>query len=588
MKSSSSYEEKGLAYKIISGILSVIAIVMTVAVIYQIITLNVFPQKLLIPVVALIVVLLLLLIVLMDFASHRIWSKIISCILVVAFSCSMGIGNVYLYKTMNTLTSVTSVNKGKVKNTISIITKNESDLKLKDLSSHKVGVLRQIDKTGTKKCIADVKKEGVTLQTKKYDNVQAEVQALYDGNVDAIILNEVYRANVEEMENYTAFSNETKVIHKTVFYTNDENQALVVDDITKNPFTILISGNDTFGEINEVSRSDVNMLVTVNPTTSTVLMVNIPRDYYIQTSMGMDKLTHTGMSGVDETKSSIENLLGIQINYTFRVNFSSAEQIVDALGGVDIEVPEGMAVERFNADWSLEGVTEGWNHLDGKRALAYSRERHAYVDGDFQRARNQQQVLQAIINKAASSTLLTNYTQLLSSFEGAFDTNMSTNEITALLKYELQAKPKWKFQNYVLRGTSSSAVCASMAQELSVVMPDDYSVNIATKKINAVMNGKSANKIKDKYQTENSGIAQGYIDQENAEAYGYGTTTVDNSATQSSQYVETQQPQTTYTPTPDTSYDDNTTTDTPSYDPSQDVTNQQLDVSQDPSQDAGQ
>ena len=130
------------------------------------------------------------------------------------------------------------------------------------------------------------------------------------------------------------------------------------------------------------------MLVTVNPVTSTVLMVNIPRDYYVQTSVGMDKLTHTGMYGVEETKTTIENLLGIDINYTFRVNFSSAEDIVNALDGVDIYVEEGMAVERFNADWSLQGVTEGWNHLDGKRALAYARERHAYVDGDIQRAKN--------------------------------------------------------------------------------------------------------------------------------------------------------------------------------------------------------
>ena len=111
-------------------------------------------------------------------------------------------------------------------------------------------------------------------------------------------------------------------------------------------------------------------------------MVNIPRDYYVQTSYGYDKLTHTGMYGIEETKQTVENLLGIDINYTFRVNFSSAEDIVDALDGVDIEVPEGMAVERLNADWALEGVHEGWNHLNGARALAYARERHAYVDGD--------------------------------------------------------------------------------------------------------------------------------------------------------------------------------------------------------------
>ena len=305
-----------------------------------------------------------------------------------------------------------------------------------------------------------------------------------------------------------------------MYYTNDKNDALVVDDITKNPFTIFVSGNDTYGEIDELSRSDVDMIVTVNPTTSTVLMVNIPRDYYVQTSYGYDKLTHTGMYGIEETKQTVENLLGIDINYTFRVNFSSAEDIVDALDGVDIEVPEGMAVERLNADWALEGVHEGWNHLNGARALAYARERHAYVDGDIQRAKNQQQVLEAIIKKAASSKILTNYTKLLKSFKNAFDTNMSTNEITALLQYELQAMPNWKFQNYVLRGTNSSAVCASMAQELSVVMPEDYCVSIARQKIEAVLDGKSANKIKDEYDTGAAGVAEGYIEQENAQVQG--------------------------------------------------------------------
>ena len=355
---------------------------------------------------------------------------------------------------------------------------------------------------------------------KKYDNLQALVKALYEDEVQAIVMNEIYRANVEEMEEYSGFSNETKSIYQAVYYTNNENDALVVDDITKNPFTIFVSGNDTYGDIDELSRSDVDMIVTVNPTTSTVLMVNIPRDYYVQTSYGYDKLTHTGMYGIEETKQTVENLLGIDINYTFRVNFSSAEVIVDALDGVDIEVPEGMAVERLNADWALEGVHEGWNHLNGARALAYARERHAYVDGDIQRAKNQQQVLEAIIKKAASSKILTNYTKLLKSFKNAFDTNMSTNEITTLLQYELQAMPNWKFQNYVLRGTNGSAVCASMAQELSVVMPEDYCVSIARQKIEAVLDGKSANKIKDEYDTGAAGVAEGYIEQENAQAQG--------------------------------------------------------------------
>lgn len=507
-----------LIYRIFAALLSIVLLVLSGFAVYQIVTLNVLPSNLLLPVILIIVILNAILILLINFATHAIWTKVISVILVILVGCTMGFGNVYLYETYSTLTSVTGAEKGSIKNTISVITKTDHDEEIQSLKNEKIGVLRNIDSVGTKKCQEKLKK--YSFSYKKYDNLQALVKALYEDEIQAIVMNEIYRANVEEMEEYSGFSNETKSIYQAVYYTNNKNDALVVDDITKNPFTIFVSGNDTYGDIDELSRSDVDMIVTVNPTTSTVLMVNIPRDYYVQTSYGNDKLTHTGMYGIEETKQTVENLLGIDINYTFRVNFSSAEDIVDALDGVDIEVPEGMAVERLNADWALEGVHEGWNHLNGARALAYARERHAYVDGDIQRAKNQQQVLEAIIKKAASSKILTNYTKLLKSFKNAFDTNMSTNEITALLQYELQAMPNWKFQNYVLRGTNSSAVCASMAQELSVVMPEDYCVSIARQKIEAVLDGKSANKIKDEYDTGAAGVAEGYIEQENAQAQG--------------------------------------------------------------------
>lgn len=507
-----------LIYRIFAALLSIVLLVLSGFAAYQIVTLNVLPSNLLLPVILIIVILNAILILLINFVTHAIWTKVISVILVILVGCTMGFGNVYLYETYSTLTSVTGAEKGSIKNTISVITKTDHDEDIQSLKNEKIGVLRNIDSVGTKKCQTKLKK--YSFSYKKYDNLQALVKALYEDEVQAIVMNEIYRANVEEMEEYSGFSNETKSIYQAVYYTNNKNDALVVDDITKNPFTIFVSGNDTYGDIDELSRSDVDMIVTVNPTTSTVLMVNIPRDYYVQTSYGHDKLTHTGMYGIEETKQTVENLLGIDINYTFRVNFSSAEDIVDALDGVDIEVPKGMAVERLNADWALEGVHEGWNHLNGARALAYARERHAYVDGDIQRAKNQQQVLEAIIKKAASSKILTNYTKLLKSFKNAFDTNMSTNEITALLQYELQAMPNWKFQNYVLRGTNSSAVCASMAQELSVVMPEDYCVSIARQKIEAVLDGKSANKIKDEYDTGAAGVAEGYIEQENAQAQG--------------------------------------------------------------------
>ena len=245
------------------------------------------------------------------------------------------------------------------------------------------------------------------------------------------------------------------------------------------------------------------MLVTINPVTSTILLTSIPRDSYVKEvcndyacNYGVyDKLTHTGIYGVDTTKDTIENLLDIDINYVYRVNFTSMIDIVDALGGVDVTVPKGMAVSKFYTNSNLEGVHEGENHLDGKRALAYSRERKAYLDGDLQRARNQQQVLQAMFKKATSPEIIKNYTSLLKALIGAFDTNMTTKEITSFIKYQIQAKPSWKFEQFVLKGDNDLKMSAELGSEVSVVILYDSYINIAHDKIQAVLDGKSSDTV---------------------------------------------------------------------------------------------
>lgn len=368
---------------------------------------------------------------------------------------------------------------------------NSSSLEdVNSLNRTKIGVLRTIGKESTKKSLLDLKKNNVTYTKKTYDNMLGMLKALYDGEVDAIVLNEAYRSNVCDLEDYTNFNNDTKVIHKMVYYTKENSSLLAVSDITSKPFSILISGNDSFGSLDDTSRSDVDMLVTINPVTSTILMTSIPRDSYVEEVCddyacnygAYDKLTHTGIYGVDTTKATVENLLGIDVNYVFRVNFTSMIDIVDALGGIDIDVAEGMAVSRFYTNSTLEGVHEGTNHLDGKRALAYSRERKAYIDGDVQRARNQQQVLQAMFKKATSPEIITKYTSLLKALTHAFDTNMSTKEITSFIKYQIQAKPSWKFEQYVLKGDNDLQVSPELGNEVSVIQLYPSSIHTAAEK----------------------------------------------------------------------------------------------------------
>jgi len=495
--------KKSIGFMIFAIILSVILVIFTGGLVYQIFKLQILPDNILIPIILVLILLTLIFVLLINFSAHGLVSKILCSLMVVVLSAVYGLGNYYLYSTNTTLETVTDQGN-KAKNTVSVVVLNSSGLEnVNSLEGSKLGVLKTIGNEATKKSLTDLKKNNVTYTKKTYDNMLGMLKALYDGEVDAIVLNEAYRSNVCDLEDYANFNNDTKVIHKTVYYTKENSSSLAVSDITSKPFNILISGNDSFGSLDENSRSDVDMLVTINPVTSTILLTSIPRDSYVKEvcndyacNYGVyDKLTHTGIYGVDTTKDTIENLLDIDINYVYRVNFTSMIDIVDALGGVDVTVPEGMAVSKFYTNSNLEGVHEGENHLDGKRALAYSRERKAYLDGDLQRARNQQQVLQAMFKKATSPEIIKNYTSLLKALIGAFDTNMTTKEITSFIKYQIQAKPSWKFEQFVLKGDNDLRMSAELGNEVSVVILYDSYINIAHDKIQAVLDGQSSDTV---------------------------------------------------------------------------------------------
>ena len=513
--------QRSLGFTIFAIVLSIVLVATAGIMVYEILKLEILPSNILLPVILVIILFSLILLILINFCAHGLATKIIFSFLVILISVAYGLGDYYLYSTASTLNTVTE-QAAKSKNTISLIVMAESTkTDVQDINGSKIGVLTNINKEGTKKSLNDISKQNIGYSTEKFDNVPAMLQALYEGQVDAIILNEAYRSNVSEIENYGNFNNETKVIHQTVYYTKEANNSLAVSDITSKPFTILITGNDSFGTLDEVSRSDVNMIVTINPLTSTILMTSIPRDAFVTEvcddyacNYGVeDKLTHTGIYGADTTKDTLENLLDIDINYIFRVNFSSMIDIVDALGGIDIDVAEGMAVSRFYSDSTLEGVHEGQNHLNGKRALAYSRERKAYLDGDVQRARNQQQVLQAMFKKASSPEIITKYSNILKAVGKAFDTNMTTKEITSFIKYQLQANPSWKFEQYVLKGENTLKVSPELGMEVSAVELYAYSIQTASEKIQAVLDGKSSDTI----ETEED-IPAGTLSEEEIEA----------------------------------------------------------------------
>ena len=483
----------------------ILLVVSTAFVGYQMYALGVLPDTVLYPFLLILgLVCLIFFLLNLEFKhSKKITNTVLAISLIL--SCAYMLGAYYIFRTNGTLASITAI-KNTNDNNISVIVMSESDIdSLENLSGKKVGILKNIDKGGTEKALEQIQKEmPVEFEQVELDSVPQEAMALYSGDVDAVILNEAYRTNVTELEDYADFSTRTRVIFQAHFKTSATNEALAVSDVTTKPYNILISGNDTYGDVGELSRSDVNMVVTVNPMTSTVLLTSIPRDSYIPVDCGdayacaegeLDKITHTGINGITSTKRTVEKLLDIDINYTFRVNFSSVTNIVDSLGGIDIEVPEGQAVETFYADSTLEGVTEGWNHLDGERALSFARERYAYIDGDNQRVRNQQMVLKAIFNKATSPEIIVNYTSLLKALESAFDTTLSQDEITDFIKYQIQAIPDWKFESYQVSGDGDTLFCPSLGQEAYVTVLDQNTVALAHDKIMSVLDGKDADEV---------------------------------------------------------------------------------------------
>lgn len=504
MKKVSRKKPVNKGYRIFSIILTILLVLISFFTVFEIYSLNVLTPMLTVMVIVIFILIDAILALLLIFSAKRIVSKILFSILTIIVTVVFALGGFYMYQANSLLDDVTTV-EGDIKNTVSLIVLDSSRYdELEDIDGEKVGVLKSIDAYGTEQSLDDIDTQGVNINTEEFDSIQAEVKALYNGDVEAIVLNETYRDSVTDLEDYSDFNSKTRVLYETVYYTDRvENEAKSVEDITSHAFNILISGSDSRGGLAEVARSDVNMIVTVNPETGVILLTSIPRDYYVTTECdpaygcqvgALDKLTHTGIHGVETTQATIENLLDIEINYTFRVNFTSVVGLVDALGGIDVNVAPGYAVDSFWTNPSY-GVTEGVNHLNGEAALAYSRERYAYSEGDRQRVKNQQEVLMAIVKKAISPSMLVNYTSFMQALSGSFETNMSQNEISALIKNQLDKNPSWTFEQYSLDGTGSTEMCAELGDAAYVMIPDENTVSLAKEKIDAVINGSSAQEV---------------------------------------------------------------------------------------------
>ena len=256
--------------------------------------------------------------------------------------------------------------------------------------------------------------------------------------------------------------------------------------VPTNAYVVYISGIDTYGPISARSRSDVNILMAVNPDTGKILLVNTPRDFYVQlrgTTGLKDKLTHAGVYGIDVSVGTLEDLYGVNIDYYLRINFSSLVTVVDALGGVDVN-------SVYNFSYGGYTFVKGMNHLNGQAALAFSRDRHDFAGGDRVRGENQQRVIEAIIKKVTDPKVLMGYDRILSAVQNSIQTSMPQDVISDQIRQQLTTGRNWSVSAISVTGSDASEYTFSYpGQRLYVMVPDQSTVDTAIAQIQETLTG---------------------------------------------------------------------------------------------------
>ena len=418
-------------------------------------------------------------------SKHKKIGLIISTLFIIIFSLL----TFYLSKTTSVFESLSL--DYKTYNYSVVVLKDSDYENIKDIKNKKLGYYDEESEETTKslnKINNKVKTENV--KTNDIHNLRDD---LINEELDAILIEQSYLEILNEnvLDDNTAFKDKIKEIYS---FTIKIKIADISKDlnVTKEPFSIYISGIDTYGEISSVSRSDVNMVVTVNPSTNQVLLTSIPRDYYVKLynkSGYKDKITHAGLYGVETSIQTVEELLDVEINYYIKVNFSSVIDIVNAIDGVSVYSEyEFTSIDNFHYE-------QGYNNVNGEEALSFARERKSFAIGDRQRVKNQQALLNAIIDKCLSPSIIKNYSNLLDSAQKSFVTNMPMNRITSLIKMQLTNNYSWNIISNSLNGIDDSNYTYSAPNtKVYVMSPVDESVEYASELINKVEAGEILDK----------------------------------------------------------------------------------------------
>lgn len=412
--------------------------------------------------------------------------KIIVIVLEIIFSAIFIIAFSYLNHTMNFMDSIRAT-EYQIDN-YSVLVKKDSKFKvIEDL--HYGTIATYDDNSQSYNSALEKLTEKIRFKQNQKENLSDAVKSIITDESDALLI----KSSLTDIafEIFDNFNSEDYINLYTITIETRVAKTESADiNTTRDSFNIYISGIDTNGNIATVSRSDVNMIVTVNPRTHTILLTSIPRDYYVQlhgTAGLKDKLTHSGLYGINMTIDTVQDFLNVNINYYVRVNFDSTVNLIDALDGIDIIPDTTFTAPAY--DHYCYYAANTTNHLDGSCALAYARERKVYGTGDLHRIQNQQDVIMAIINKLTSSrVILTKYTEILSSMSGTLETNIPSSDIYSLVNLQLDSMPSWTIERVSLEGEHIDAPTYTISdQYLFVFVPDEASVTTVSEKIKSVM-----------------------------------------------------------------------------------------------------
>ena len=439
-------------------------------------------------------------------------------VLAVLMIAILAFGGFYINKTRSAISNISGETTEVTQMAVYVKSDDAAD-SVEATAGYTYGILSSLDRENTDGAVAHLNSEfGTEVQTKEYAGLTELADGILNGEVNAMLLNSGYLSVYEDMDGYTDFSTKIKEVGTVDVESTIQSaeESTPIEPITTanggKVYTIYLSGIDTRGEMTAKSRSDVNIIATVNTDTHEILLVSTPRDYFVPLSISggaPDKLTHAGIYGIDVCMDTLGMLYDIDINYYFRINFGGFVKVIDALGGITV-----------NSDYDFDSknilgyhFNKGENYVNGEQALIFARERYAFQEGDRQRGKNQMEVIRGVVKKALSPEILTSYSSILSSLDGCFGTNITYEEIAQILQQQLTNGGDWTIVSYSVNGTGATEKPYSMSQKAYVMVPDYNTVDKAKSLMEKVRNGE-------------------VVTQEEADAPVSGSTSTDSTSTE--------------------------------------------------------